>query len=97
MGTIKKKCQYALNQGLDGVMIWELSQDRTDEYSLLKAVDDIMDAGVVCQNPNLGFTKSLCDNPTVTLDADVSAAKNAKLSAVIRQGVVDVGDAISFE
>ncbi len=72
--TIKQKCQYALDQGLDGVMIWELTQDRTDQYSLINAVDEIMDAGVVCQNPNLGFTKSLCGSPSVTLDPGVNAS-----------------------
>lgn len=37
---IKSKTQYAIDQGLMGVMIWEISQDTYDESSLLKAIDD---------------------------------------------------------
>lgn len=37
--TIQKKCQYVMDEGVAGVMIWELSQDtRTPETSLLNAV-----------------------------------------------------------
>lgn len=70
--TIESKSQLVLNEGLDGIMIWELSQDRSDQYSLLNAIDGILDAGTPCENPNLGFDKSLCDNPSVTLDPNVS-------------------------
>ncbi|MCP4521228.1 MAG: T9SS type A sorting domain-containing protein [Cytophagales bacterium] len=70
--TLQQKCNYALNQGLNGVMIWELTQDRTDQYSLMNAVDEIMDAGTVCSEPKLGFTKSLCGVSSVALDASVN-------------------------
>ncbi len=36
--TIKKKCGLASQYG--GIMIWELSQDARDEYSLLKVIGD---------------------------------------------------------
>ena len=36
--TIKKKCGLAAQYG--GIMIWELSQDARDEYSLLKVIGD---------------------------------------------------------
>ncbi|MGG7177883.1 glycosyl hydrolase family 18 protein [Clostridium paraputrificum] len=36
--TIKKKTQLALNKG-SGVMIWEISEDTTDDTSLLKAIN----------------------------------------------------------
>lgn len=70
--TIQKKCNLALSEGLEGVMIWEIGQDRTDQYSLLGAIDEIMKAGVSCSEPNLGFTKSLCGVSSVVLDAGVS-------------------------
>ncbi len=70
--TIQNKSQLVLDEGLDGIMIWELSQDRTDQYSLLTVIDNILEAGTPCENPNLGFKKSLCESPTITLDPDVS-------------------------
>ncbi len=36
--TIAEKCRLASDYG--GIMIWELSQDTTDEYSLLKVIAD---------------------------------------------------------
>jgi len=38
--TIRRKTRYALEQGLAGVMIWELSMDADDETSLLRAVQE---------------------------------------------------------
>ena len=38
--TLRRKTRYALEEGLAGVMIWELSMDTRDETSLLKAVTD---------------------------------------------------------
>ena len=38
--TIKKKTELALEMG-SGVMIWELSQDTTDDTSLLKAINSV--------------------------------------------------------
>lgn len=36
--TVKKKTNYARENNLGGVMIWELGQDSLDEFSLLKAI-----------------------------------------------------------
>lgn len=38
--TLRRKTRYALEEGLAGVMIWELSMDTRDDTSLLKAVTD---------------------------------------------------------
>ena len=38
--TVKKKTNYARNNNLGGVMIWELGQDTLDEFSLLKAIQE---------------------------------------------------------
>ncbi len=38
IATIQKKTRYAQDQGLGGVMIWELGQDTTDDTSLLRAI-----------------------------------------------------------
>ena len=40
--TIKAKTQFAIDENLQGVMIWELGQDSYTELSLLKAIDEVM-------------------------------------------------------
>ena len=38
--TIKRKAEYVINNGFRGIMIWEISQDTTDDSSLLTAIKD---------------------------------------------------------
>lgn len=38
--TIRRKTRYAIEEGLAGIMIWELSMDMNDDTSLLKAIDE---------------------------------------------------------
>lgn len=38
--TVGKKTRYALEEGLAGIMIWELGQDATGEMSLLRAITE---------------------------------------------------------
>lgn len=42
VNTITRKTQYAIDEGLKGIMIWEISQDlsTSNNASLLKAIDD---------------------------------------------------------
>lgn len=40
IATIKQKTELAMNEGLAGVMIWEISQDTQDDHSLLKAISE---------------------------------------------------------
>ena len=40
IATIKRKTELAMNEGLAGVMIWEISQDTRDDRSLLKAINE---------------------------------------------------------
>jgi len=71
---VKQKAQdLVLALGLDGIMIWAVDQDYNvdTQYSLLTAIDEVMASGISCATPNLGFTKSLCDQPSVELDAGV--------------------------
>lgn len=37
--TIRRKTQFALEEGLAGLMIWELSMDTADERSLLRSIE----------------------------------------------------------
>lgn len=52
--TIKDKTEYAKDNGYLGVMIWELSNDVTGQYSLLKAIDDAIGTPAV-QSPYSGI------------------------------------------
>lgn len=44
--TIKTKTQYAIDEGLLGVMMWELGQDSYDELSLLDAINEVIQDNV---------------------------------------------------
>lgn len=69
--TIGAKTTLAITEGLAGVMIWEISQDVSGQYSLLKAVDDaITVAG--CQKPDLGSTQIICGQSSIQLSAGLS-------------------------
>ncbi len=72
--TVQSKCDYVLQQGLDGVMIWEFTQDRTDEYSLLKAIDEKMKNGVICtEQPTITIeNESLCNVDSTKLEVSVA-------------------------
>jgi len=60
--TIRKKVELA-SQKVSGIMIWELAQDRFDEYSLLTTIHDKYTA--------LGFTTTgLCETPTTVTEID---------------------------
>lgn len=53
--TIKSKVNLAHNNGIGGIMIWELGQDSFDEYSLLSTIHD--------EYTRLGITTTgLCGN-----------------------------------
>ena len=41
--TIKKKTSYCRDKNIGGVMIWEIGQDGSDEFSLLKVIDSFRD------------------------------------------------------
>ncbi len=72
--TIEAKVNYAMcTKGGPGVMIWELSQDRTDQYSLLKATREAVDA-CACpfSSPNLGSDKSLCGVSSINLNSSIA-------------------------
>ena len=71
--TLKQKVDYIMQQGGVGVMIWEVTYDRFDEYSLLKALHDEMDKyRCDAPEPDLGDDISLCGSSFITLDGGVS-------------------------
>ena len=40
--TIQAKTRHAVDNGLGGVMIWELGQDTNDEASLVRAIQEVV-------------------------------------------------------
>ena len=52
--TIGDKTDYAKDNGYLGVMIWELSNDVSGQYSLLKAINDAIGTTPIAQSPYSG-------------------------------------------
>jgi GH18 family chitinase len=79
--TIRKKVILA-SQNASGIMIWELSQDRFDEYSLLTAIHD--------KYTSLGYTTTgLCENAlsvTQFRESDIEVYPNPSSSFVVIEG-----------
>lgn len=61
--TIKNKTTYAMNQDLDGVMIWEIGQDSYDEYSLLSAIYGVVH-GISSTDDQPELVVNVFPNPT---------------------------------
>lgn len=71
--TIKSKTELAINEGLKGVMIWEVSQDRTDQYSLLDAIDEVINDPSTCIKPDFARTDtSICGLSSISLSSGIS-------------------------
>jgi chitinase len=63
--TIKAKTQLAINE-VGGIMVWEIGQDAFDaniQYSLLRAIDEVVDAAVVSVNMPSKANIQLFPNP----------------------------------
>ena len=73
--TLIDKVNYIMNAGGSGIMIWEVTYDRTDEYSLLKVIADAM-LPYQCSapKPNLGNNQSICGLTQVTLNGNIPTA-----------------------
>ena len=74
---IEQKADYIIGTlGGQGITIWELTQDRTDQFSLLAAAYDYIDGkyGCTAPQPDLGNDASLCGSGSVTLNSGVSTA-----------------------
>ena len=72
--VIEQKIDLMWSKGSAGVFIWEISQDRTDEYSLLGAIHTKMGngGGVTCFNPDLGADQELCETSSIELSGVVN-------------------------
>lgn len=70
--TIREKADLTLEEGLNGIMIWEICQDKLDQYSLLTVINDVYDNKERCKLPDLGDSQTLCGVPSVGLDAGIT-------------------------
>ena len=70
---LTQKVDYIMNKGGAGIMIWEVTYDRFDQYSLLDAIATAM-APYQCSapKPDLGNDKSICGSSSVALNSSVS-------------------------
>ena len=73
--TLEQKVNYIMQQGGAGVMIWEVTYDRFDQYSLLDVLADAM-SPYQCSapKPDLGADQSICGVGSITLDGGVARA-----------------------
>jgi GH18 family chitinase len=70
--TLESKVTMALGKGSQGIMIWDVAQDRKDQYSLLSVLKTKVDATCPVAQPNLGLDQSICKaGDTRVLDCGV--------------------------
>lgn len=79
--TIKKKAQLSIDNGLAGVMFWEMSQDATGAKSLLSALYSTLHptgttnrAPVVSAGADVSITLSSASSASITLSGSVTDA-----------------------
>lgn len=80
---IEQKADYMIGTlGGQGITIWELTQDRTDQFSLLAAAYDYIDSKYGCSapQPDLGDDVSLCGSGSVTLNSALTTASGRTFS-----------------
>lgn len=69
--TLEQKFEYIMDEGGLGVLIWDVGQDRTDQYSLLCVVDDKAEDLCPFAQPDLGTNQGICLPGSVTLESGV--------------------------
>ncbi len=90
--TIEAKMDYVAEKGANGILIWDVGQDKTDQYSLLTAIDTKASSLCAVPKPNLGPDKGVCSGQNTTLDSKVSAA-NGRTFVWRRNNTIITGSA----
>lgn len=72
--TLEAKMDLVSAKGAKGILIWDLGQDRTDQYSLLAVLDAKAKTFCSIPSPNLGADRGVCAGQSTTLDPGVVAA-----------------------
>ncbi|MBX9852702.1 MAG: hypothetical protein K2X86_13230, partial [Cytophagaceae bacterium] len=70
--TLETKTDWIISQGGQGIMIWDLGQDRTDAYSLLSVIYTRMSTLCPAPQPSLGPDVGFCSG-SVNLNSNVAA------------------------
>ena len=71
--TLDSKIDYVVSKGGPGIFIWDIGQDRYDQYSLLSAIKTKVQSTCPIPNPNLGPDQGVCIG-TITLTSGVAVA-----------------------
>jgi GH18 family chitinase len=77
--TLQDKASWVVAQGGQGIMIWDLGQDRTDAYSLLNVIFNTMSTICPAPQPSLGPDVGFCTG-SVILDGGVAQATGRTFS-----------------
>lgn len=72
--TLEAKIDLAVAKGAPGILIWDLGQDRSDQYSLLKVINDKVNTVCPIAKPNLGADRGVCAPNSITLDPGVTGS-----------------------
>lgn len=72
--TLEAKIDLAVSKGAPGILIWDLGQDRNDQYSLLKVINDKVNIVCPIAKPNLGADRGVCSPNSITLDPGVTGS-----------------------
>lgn len=104
--TIEDKIDEVVNLGAEGIIIWDLGQDCTNEYSLLNMIKNYVDAQCPIPDPNMGPDVGICGGGTTTLDPGVSTSTGrtftwykdgvVEVNASSTQNTLDVTDAATY-
>ncbi len=82
---VQQKSQFVLDNGYDGVMIWNLGQDTyEDNTSLLKAINDVIDDSTPLPN-----------NPPIANNQSVTTTEDTPVAITLSASDVD-GDSLSY-
>lgn len=79
--TLVAKTDSAMTKGCAGMMVWEITHDRSDQYSLLNVLDSSL-AIYDCDIPEIAMnsTFSLCLRPNLTIESNVPVASGRSFS-----------------
>ena len=98
INTIKQKTNYVINNGLRGVMIWEISQDLNNQYSLVTAIDEEINTnGTQNELPTVALTSptngsSFIEGNTIQLSASASDNDGSIAKVEFYNGTTKIGE-----
>jgi GH18 family chitinase/chitodextrinase len=98
INTIKQKTNYVINNGLRGVMIWEISQDLNNQYSLVTAIDEEINTnGTQNEHPTVSLTSptngsSFIEGNTIQLSASASDNDGSIAKVEFYNGTTKIGE-----